>query len=130
MFSIEIKSFTPTEGLKSSHRKDKGFDKAYVAIDRNGASIVEVRTYWPANDVYACLWVHYDGIYASGSGRAGGYGYDKRSAAVDSAFRAAGIDCTHFHGTGMERLAVEALGRYLAQDDFLTVVECNDLDEE
>lgn len=45
-----------------------------------------------ASTVYATLWVHGTDFYASGSGKASGYGYCKRSAAADSAIRAAGIE--------------------------------------
>jgi hypothetical protein len=41
--------------------------------------------------VYCCIWVAGKGLYFSGSGHAGGYGYDKRSAAVGDAIHSMGI---------------------------------------
>ena len=121
---MKIKSITPQENININHRKENGFDRAYIVLDKKGQTIAELRTYWPANDVYACLWVHYGGIYATGSGRAGGYGYDKRSAAASEAFSKAGIKTDKsFHGSGNQMQALEALGRHLAKRQFLTVVE-------
>ena len=56
------------------------------------------------------------GCWNSGSGTAGGYGYHKGSAAVDSAFRAAGIKFnSEIGGCGWERVkdAVQAAGEML-----------------
>lgn len=48
-----------------------------------------------AATVYCTVWVHgyKDGqeVYTSGTGRAGGYGYHKQSAALDAALRDAGV---------------------------------------
>ena len=41
--------------------------------------------------VYASIWV-YGKCYTSGHGSAGGYGYDKKSSAIGSAIRSAGIE--------------------------------------
>lgn len=44
-----------------------------------------------ASRVYCAIWwSHCDG-YSNGSGMAGGYGYDKKSAAMDSALRCSGV---------------------------------------
>lgn len=46
-----------------------------------------------ASVVYAVLWVKCaDGHWTSGSGRAGGYGYHKESAAIADAVKSAGIE--------------------------------------
>jgi hypothetical protein len=63
---------------------------------RNGtlSSIVEARFYMgrssSASVVYCSLWVQGDN-YCSGTGKAGGYGYHKESAALASAINSAGI---------------------------------------
>lgn len=44
-----------------------------------------------ASVVYCCLWLHGD-AGASGRGSAGGYGYHKKSAALDEAIESAGIE--------------------------------------
>lgn len=46
-----------------------------------------------ASVVYCSLWVHGE-HYCSGSGKAGGYGYHKESAALAEAIRSAGISLT------------------------------------
>jgi hypothetical protein len=63
---------------------------------RNGklSSIVEARFYMGrssgASVVYCSLWVQGDN-YCSGTGKAGGYGYHKESAALASAISSAGV---------------------------------------
>lgn len=121
--SITINKFEPKQALKISHRKENKLDKAFIGIDKQGKELFNLRMYFPGQTCYACLWVFCGNSHATGSGSAGGYGYEKRSAAADSAFRNAGIDCTRFHGTGETYEACVALGKYLAGDEFLTVVE-------
>lgn len=56
-----------------------------------------------ASTVYASIWAHSrDGmIYLAGHGRAGGYGYDKVSSAIDAALSDAGVTMErHFGGCG------------------------------
>lgn len=49
-----------------------------------------------ASVVYCCLWVHgrtkAGEVYTSGAGTAGGYGYNKESAALATAISSAGIE--------------------------------------
>ena len=58
--------------------------------------IVTVRCYMGrsrnASKVYAAIWVNGAGIYTSGKGSAGGYGYHKISTAVGRAIESAGIE--------------------------------------
>lgn len=65
-------------------------------IDGKLRSVVTARCYMgrssSASVVYACLWVHGKDVYTSGKGNAGGWGYHKESAAIDSAIRSAGIE--------------------------------------
>ena len=70
----------------------------YIVIGKlNGKlqSIVEARIYMgrssSASKVYCSLWINGEN-YCSGSGSAGGWGYHKESAALDSAIRSAGIE--------------------------------------
>ena len=53
---------------------------------------VEARFYWTASRCYCCLWVQAEKYYVSGGGYAGGYGYDKDSAALRAACDDAGIE--------------------------------------
>lgn len=52
---------------------------------------VELRLYGTGRINTACLWIHYGATHASGSGRAGGGGYHRPSAAAEQAIQNAGI---------------------------------------
>lgn len=132
---IVVKSFTPREDIKASDRDRtakhirKGF-KAVCAVDGRLYELVDLRIGSTDSTAYACVWMHRfsGGDWAYGSGRAGGYGYDRSSAAAEAAFRAAGVTMSEgFGGAGdsMTREAVLALGRYLAPglEDAVHVVE-------
>lgn len=67
-----------------------------------------------SSTVYATVWLHGKEYHGSGSGQAGGYGYHKESAAVDTALRMAGVKLSRsIHGTGETRGALEATARAL-----------------
>lgn len=71
-----------------------------------------------ASTVYCSIWAHSrDGeIRLAGSGKAGGYGYHKKSAALDEAMQNAGVTLArHFNGCGDRAMdvAIEALARKL-----------------
>lgn len=124
----KIKSIEPKDGLKISHRKEDRLDKSYIAISRDGSAIAEMRIYYPATMAYACLWIHFAGLYANGSGSAGGYGYHKQSAAAGQAFEAAGVKLSQDidgRGDGAIRDAMTALGKKLAGRKFLTIIEAH-----
>ena len=75
---------------------------------------------------YACVWIHGDKKWAYGSGKAGGYGYDRASAAAESAFRAAGVKFDGAFGScGMTitKEAVKAMGEHLSNGLPVFVVE-------
>ena len=77
----------------TSHRKEgKCFLTVYAAIVGDKVP-VELRIYYTGTKAYACIWINDNNTetYLSGSGSAGGYGYDKRSAAADEAIRNAGV---------------------------------------
>lgn len=89
----------------TAHRKEKsGFFKEYAMLvpsrwsKQELQAVVTLRLYWPGQTTcYACLWVHKNAVIAdggtcvNGSGTAGGYGYDKASAAAGEAIRNAGF---------------------------------------
>lgn len=73
-----------------------------------------------ASVVYASIWVGTKDISTSGNGSAGGGGYCKLSAAVDSAIRSAGITLNHsISGVGTRAIedALIAIGKYLYGDE-------------
>lgn len=106
----EAAKFNPND------RKDDGLYKGMTLIDlKTGAEVVTVRWYCPTGRrVYCCLWIHAGNLYTSGSGRAGGYGYDRASCAFEEAITQAGVKgFPRFGGSGCNREAVEWLGRVL-----------------
>jgi hypothetical protein len=85
-------------------------------------AVITIRCYMGrsrnASTVYASLWARSrDGeIHLAGHGSASGYGYHKESAAVNDAFRSAGVTmAAAFDGCGDStmRIAIEALARKL-----------------
>lgn len=84
-----------------NYRKEKGFTDCYVAVsivDGQIKELGEMRLYCPSNDVYCCIWVH-DSLRCTG--RAGGCGYDKSSAAAWDALNNAGFEFDKdFSGAG------------------------------
>ena len=67
-----------------------------------------------ASTVYATVWLHGKEYHGSGTGQAGGYGYHKESAAVDTALAMAGVKLSRsVHGTGETQAALEATARAL-----------------
>lgn len=77
-----------------------------------------------ASVVYACIWVDGDKLYWSGKGQAGGWGYDKQSAAIDGAIQNAGIDLGyHFGGSGSSavKTALEKMASALGYTTFFVL---------
>lgn len=106
----------------TSHRKERnGFFKEYTALcfDPDNAdmrAVVTLRLYWPRETCYACIWVNGNGVHTSGSGKAGGGGYCKESAAAAYAIRNAGFRLNmdiDGRGTGRVRDAVLAIAHSL-----------------
>lgn len=68
----------------------------FIVMDKTGKEFVDCRVYMGrsryASTVYASIWVHGNGVYTSGKGSAGGYGYHKESAAIQDAITSAGIE--------------------------------------
>ena len=91
-----------------------------VDLDGELISPIIVRCYMgrssSASVVYASVWISDRTIYTSGHGQAGGYGYCKVSAAIDDAFRSAGIELSKSIsgvGTGAVESAIVAIGEYM-----------------
>lgn len=76
-----------------------------------------VRFYATDATTYCCVWLYKDGKAHNGSGKAGGWGYDRSSAALDQAFKAMGIDFGHtLSGTGQNEEAIIKIGRELGEE--------------
>jgi hypothetical protein len=107
---MEIIKFELQEGINAkSHRKESYFTDEYAVINISPSiewynrQVMIVRFYYTQTTAYCCIWIHStkDTPSASGSGKAGGYGYHKGSAAFEYALREAGIKFdTHIAGTG------------------------------
>lgn len=100
-----VKEFNPQEGIQArKHRREKNFQEEFSVIAWNGEkfqSVITLRVYGTQAKNYACLWVSNGGVYANGSGSAGGYGYHRPSAAVEEAMERAGIRLEkHIGGVG------------------------------
>jgi len=99
-----VLSFKPELNSLDGYRKENhGLRRSLILYSlENGYPLVTIRTYWPNQVCYACVWVH-GNQYAIGRGKACGYGYCKESAAIDSALRSAGIELEKsVSGVGIE----------------------------
>lgn len=114
-------------------------------INGETREVVSARCYMgrsrSASTVYASVWVHGNGIYTSGKGTAGGYGYHKESTAISDAISDAGITLwgspyagetgdmkkrVYFGGCGCEsiRAALEAIAKAAGARGKLIYVNC------
>lgn len=130
------------EGIRRSHRdreEKNGLAYGFKAVTlRKGKleDLVEVRVaFTKGGTCYAVAWIYQPpeycpdgaGMWGSGSGSAGGYGYHKGSAAVEQALRRAGVTLDkEIGGRGWEitREAILATARALVNDSaFVYLVE-------
>ena len=131
---ITVKSFEAHQNMNTTirEREERNIRHGYKAIciseDGKLRELVDLRIGQTDATAYACVWLHVAGYgtYAHGSGRAGGYGYHRASAAAESAFCSAGMTFNvSFGGCGdtMMREAVQASGEYLSDGAPVYVVE-------
>lgn len=97
----------------SSHRREgKCWFRQYTVIDLDregykGAAhtVVTARIYGTDSQSTACLWVGTDSMHTNGSGKAGGYGYHRQSAALGVAIENAGFSLSsRIDGVGDEAM--------------------------
>jgi hypothetical protein len=121
---MKVISITPKDGINAkSHRKEnRGFNAEYSLITKDFKNPITLRTYWTGGAThYACLWINTDKIHCSGSGSAGGGGYDKESAAIAEAIQTAGITLSgNIGGRGQSAIydAITAIAHELEIFDF------------
>lgn len=126
---MKILEITPKEGLNINHRKEKNFMHSYILViceDNKMKEIAEMRIYGTNAMNYACLWVHdsKNDIYCNGSGRAGGYGYHRPSAAASDAFLKAGIKLSESisgRGGQMIGISLNALAKHLGYENIMII---------
>lgn len=102
--------------FNTNFRKDSGLYHGFKVIDlKTLETIIDARFYCPTGRVnYCALWIWSDCFRSSGTGRAGGWGYDRESAAFNNAINHCGISgfpC--FSGSGENKWAIEVLCRIL-----------------
>ena len=107
---------------------NKELIRTYNVVTDALKEIITVRCYMgrssSASVVYASIWINAHGIHTSGKGQAGGYGYDKTSAAIAEAIESAGITLdTGISGVGdcAIREALKAIARALGFSNVLIV---------
>ena len=99
-------------GKNYGHKKE--LIQTFNVITDTLKEIITVRCYMgrsaSASVVYASIWVYGPEHFASGTGKAGGYGYHKSSAAIGDAIKSAGIELSKdIEGVG-DSAVIEALG--------------------
>lgn len=105
------------KGFNINHRKEKGFYKEYLVIcpqtdERkrelygNLKQVISCRMYATGATNYCALWV-YGENYKSGTGKAGGYGYHRESAAAQDAINATGYELEKSI-SGVGEIAIES----------------------
>lgn len=74
---------------------NRNWEHTYVLLNKaNCTTVFEARVYCTASGatVGCRVWIHSDSVYGYGVGKAGGYGYDRISAAVVNACEDMGIE--------------------------------------
>ena len=92
-------TFKETKNNAINYGGKKELIRAYdVVVNDNErlANIITARCYMGrsanASTMYASIWIYDEKHHTSGSGKAGGYGYHKQSAAISDAIESAGIE--------------------------------------
>ena len=121
---------TRTENARNYSGDKELTDRWQVVTYRDGKFrvVVDCRCWMGRSSsssvVYSSIWVHGPDVWYSGRGKAGGGGYHKASAAVDSAIESAGItldQSIHGVGDGAIMEALEAIAEALGYDTFTIV---------
>lgn len=116
----------------SDNGKNYGYKKelikTYNVVSNTLKELITVRCYMGrsanASIVYASIWVHGPEHFTSGTGKAGGYGYHKPSAAIGNAIESAGIELSkdiEGVGDGAIHEALGAIAESMGYNKFLIV---------
>lgn len=134
--------------LKQSPRncekiREKELIRAYKVLDPDvnygpifARTYIDCRFYMgrshSSSVVYCIIWIYGNAVYGFGIGEAGGYGYDKHSAALNSALDDSGITLTNQSGSIVSisgvgetaiRRALRAIASSLGASDHAILVE-------
>ena len=137
MTQEKLIAIVPTYKNSKDNAKNLGGNKEtvdrYIAIaklktapDGNFLTVIDARFYMgrasSASVVYCSVWINCYGYTTSGHGQAGGYGYDKISAALGDALDSAGVVLNRsINGSGQTREALEAITEALGYKDFTVI---------
>jgi hypothetical protein len=98
------------------NRKENHFykeDAVMTIIDGMIKCKFTVRYYATQSTHYCCIWLSLpDSVWIHGSGKAGGYGYHRESAALADALRNCGIEFSNLSGTGQGEEALNMLFKH------------------
>jgi len=120
--------------LTPSHRKDGNLYKGFKVLDlsrisdtktdgeKSIAEFLDVRFYYPRETCCCCFWISLPDKIISGSAKAGGYGYEKTTAAFSSALYDAGFsDFVDFDASGSFVSIIEELTAYFGVKEYAKV---------
>ncbi len=112
-------TITPNHDAPGVHanRKENSYYSGLKAVTVHKGrlhELVDARFYGSGSRCYCCVWIscppnkkNHSGLWTSGGGNAGGYGYDKPSAALESALSKAGVSLSvPLAGTGENERAL------------------------
>ena len=122
--TLPNKDASVSNGQNLSYKKEMVRAYSYV---KNDTEIIVVRWYMGRSSassvVYCSIWVATPDIYFSGTGKAGGYGYDKYSASFENACESAGISISPSNGVGASAIkeVLSEIGRILGYPNGLIV---------
>jgi hypothetical protein len=107
METKHITRFAPSGNKINIKAREKELVHSYQVIDcSKKTTVIDCRLYMGrsknAYDMYCNVWFHSCDVWASGTGRAGGSGYDKMSAAISYAFSNMGINNRGVSAVGTE----------------------------
>lgn len=108
--NFEIENLRDADVAKN--RKENHFYKEdAVLIVKDGIikTVFTVRYYATQSTHYCCVWLSLPDKWIHTSGKAGGYGYHRESAALNDALRNAGIIFRGLSGTGQNEEALKLL---------------------
>ena len=113
-------------GKNYGHKKE--LIQTFNVITDTLKEIITVRCYMgrsaSASVVYASIWINSPDYHGSGTGKAGGYGYHKISAAISEAILSAGIELSKdISGVGNDAIheALCAIAEAMGYNKFLIV---------
>lgn len=100
------------------------FNPERIGKYSNGFStVLNVRFYGTQAMTYCCIWGSINKIYFHAGGKAGGYGYDRESAAFSEALTNAGFNVEGLSATGQNEQAINIIASLGGlKDGYYTII--------